>query len=235
MIPQANPGKSPAIVAEGRTYLRLPLRTHFVEIGEDYRQMIPRYAASQCRPGDVLCISEKIIALCQRRVVFRSVIQPGFLAKLLCRFVHRSPAGPGAGTPFKMQLLIMLCGTWRVLLAAFCAALTKPLGIRGVFYALCGHGAGAIDGLIAQDISFAAYDGYAILSPACPNEVCRQMSALLGIPCALVDACDLAVEVLGHSGNLPFSPKLLKTILQDNPAGQGNQQTPLILVRPLGE
>ena len=97
-----NQGKDLAIDAGGRRFLRIPMRTHFVKIGEDYARLAARYAAPRVAPGDVLCISEKIIALCQRRVVYRDQIHPGFWARLLCRFVHRTPAGPGAGTPHKM-------------------------------------------------------------------------------------------------------------------------------------
>ena len=142
-----NQGKDLAIDAGGRRFLRIPLRTHFVKIGEDYARLAARDAAPRVAPGDVLCISEKIIALCQRRVVYRDQIHPGFWARLLCRFVHRTPAGPGAGTPHKMQLVIMECGLPRVLLAALCSALTRPFGWHGVFYRLCGHEVGSIDGL----------------------------------------------------------------------------------------
>lgn len=191
------------------------------------------YAAPGLREGDMLCISEKVIALCQGRVVYRKDIHPGFWARLLCRFVHSTPAGPGAGTPHKMQLLIMQCGLWRVLLAALCSAITRPFGLRGVFYRVCGHDAGGIDGLIDYDISFKEYYDYAILSPARPDAVCNELENCLGAPVAIVDACDLNVEVLGVSQSVAYSRGELGEILRDNPAGQGNQQTPLILVRQL--
>lgn len=227
-----NQGKDLAIDAGGRRFLRIPLRTHFVKIGEDYARLAARYAAPRVAPGDVLCISEKIIALCQRRVVYRDQIHPGFWARLLCRFVHRTPAGPGAGTPHKMQLVIMECGLPRVLLAALCSALTRPFGWHGVFYRLCGHEVGSIDGLIDYDISFAEYYHYAILAPEDCRQVCDQLEEQLGIPCAIVDACDRNVEVLGTSHDMPYPIRQLKEMLRDNPAGQGSQQTPLIVVRP---
>ena len=205
-----NQGKDLAIDAGGRRFLRIPLRTHFVKIGEDYARLAARYAAPRVAPGDVLCISEKIIAL----------------------FVHRTPAGPGAGTPHKMQLVIMECGLPRVLLAALCSALTRPFGWHGVFYRLCGHEVGSIDGLIDYDISFAEYYHYAILAPEDCRQVCDQLEEQLGVPCAIVDACDRNVEVLGTSHDMPYPIRQLKEMLRDNPAGQGSQQTPLIVVRP---
>ena len=100
----ANENKSVEIESNGIVYERHAIQTHFVELGEDYIQLVERYVKPLYEEGWILSISEKIIALCQKRVVHRKDIHPGFWAKLLCRFVHVTPAGPGAGTPYKMQL-----------------------------------------------------------------------------------------------------------------------------------
>ena len=115
---------------------------------------------------------------------------------------------------------------------ALCRALTRPFGWHGVFYRLCGHEVGSIDGLIDYDISFAEYYHYAILAPEDCRQVCDQLEEQLGVPCAIVDACDRNVEVLGTSHDMPYPIRQLKEMLRDNPAGQGSQQTPLIVVRP---
>lgn len=229
----SNPGKKPAIVSNGNIFLRLPVHTRLITIGDDLAQILREYALPQLQSGDLLCISEKVVSLCQRRVIPRKDIHPGFWANLLCRFVHRTPAGPGAGTPHKMQLCIMQCTLPRVLFAAFCAAITKPLGFKGVFYRVCGHQVGAIDGLVDQDISFASYYHYGILAPANPEKVCQWAESILGIPCAIVDACDYHVEIMGLSPTSPYSRDQLQEILRDNPAGQGGETTPFVLVRPI--
>ena len=97
-----NPGKKPAIAACGKIFLRLPLRTHFVKIGEALPPVLEQYARPQLQPGDILCVCEKIVALSQRRVVYRKDIRPGFWAKLLSRCVHQTSAGVGAGEPSPM-------------------------------------------------------------------------------------------------------------------------------------
>lgn len=51
-----NPGKKPAIVACGKIFLRLPLRTHFVKIGEALPPVLEQYARPQLQPGDILCV-----------------------------------------------------------------------------------------------------------------------------------------------------------------------------------
>jgi hypothetical protein len=220
---------------DGITYERYAIKTRFVNIGDDYIEFMREFALPHMQEGDFISISEKIIALCQKRIVYRKDIHPGFWAKLLCKFVRVTPAGPGAGTPYKMQLIIMLCGLPRVLLAAFCSAVTKLFGKRGVFYKVCGHDVDGIDGLIDYDISYEEYVDYGILNPENPNGVCQEIYDQLGIPCMIVDACDLSVSVLGKSKGLNLNDQTLAEIVRDNPAGQGDQCTPIILVRPVKE
>ena len=55
-------------------------------------------------------------------------------ARLLSRFVSRTPVGVGLGHPATMQLAIDEVGLPRILLASVAAAVTRPFGMRGVFY-----------------------------------------------------------------------------------------------------
>lgn len=229
----ANENKSVSRVVNGVEYQRYAIKTRFVNIGDDYIEVVKEFAQPHVQPGDFLSISEKIIALCQKRIVYRDDIHPGFWAKLLCKFVHVTPAGPGAGTPHKMQLIIMICGLPRVLLAAFCSAVTKLFGKKGVFYKVCGHEVEGIDGLIDYDISFKEYVNYGILNPENPSGVCNEIQQKLGIPCMIVDACDISVAILGKSDGVTLPDETLAEIVRDNPAGQDDQHTPIILVRPV--
>lgn len=231
MSAQSNPGKTLARSAGGVTYHRLAVKTRFIRIGDDLLRILREDVAPHAQPGDILAISEKVVALSQRRIVRKEDIRPGFWAGLLCRFVHVTPAGPGAGTPHKMQLIIDICSLPRVLFAALCAALGRLAGKKGVFYRVCGHDVGAIDGLVRDNISFPEYGDYAILAPDQPCRVCDSIEQALGLPAAIVDACDLSVSILGRSRGLPPSDAELCEALADNPAGQGDQQTPVILLR----
>ena len=47
----------------------------------------------------------------------------------------------------------------------------------------------------------------------------------------IVDANDFNVEILGKSNNLCYNDEELKQIIKDNPAGQSNQLTPIVLIR----
>ncbi|MBQ7014797.1 MAG: coenzyme F420-0:L-glutamate ligase [Clostridia bacterium] len=226
-----NESKKLERTVDGVTYNRYAIKTRFVNIGDDYVEVVNEYAKPHVQEGDILSISEKIIALCQKRIVYRKDIHPGFWAKLLCKFVHVTPAGPGAGTPHKMQLIIMLCGLPRVLFATACSAVTKLFGIKGVFYKVCGHEVEGIDGLIDYDISYKEYVDYGILNPENPKGVCNEIYEKLGIPCMIVDACDISVTILGKCDAVTLPNETLAEIIRDNPAGQDDQCTPLILIR----
>ena len=100
----ANEGKAVTIQANGKTYARHAITTHFVQVGENYIDLLERYVIPVYQPGDILSASEKVIALCQGRVVTEEQVKPGFWAKLLSRFVHQTAAGPGMGLPVKCSL-----------------------------------------------------------------------------------------------------------------------------------
>ena len=67
--------------------------------------------------------------------------------------------------------------------------------------------------------------------PKNPNNVCNEIYNKLGFSCMIVDANDLGQEILGKSSNITFSDNFLKQLISDNPAGQGQQTTPIILIR----
>lgn len=67
--------------------------------------------------------------------------------------------------------------------------------------------------------------------PSHPNKVCNEIKRNLGISTMIVDANDLGREILGKSNDIKISDEILKEIIKDNPAGQGRELTPLILIR----
>jgi hypothetical protein len=61
--------------------------------------------------------------------------------------------------------------------------------------------------------------------------VARELAGALGVGVAVIDANDLGVNVLGVSAGV--DPALIESLLRDNPLGQGAQQTPVALLRPV--
>lgn len=87
------------------------------------------------KEGDIISSSEKIISLCQNRIIKRENMKIGFWAKFLSKFAsHPKYEGIGVGESIKMQYAINKVGLLKVLFASLCSGLTKLFGIKGVFY-----------------------------------------------------------------------------------------------------
>lgn len=234
VFPYANPGKKAEITLKNRRYMRHAIRTHFIEAGkENYLDIIQKYASSVYKPGDLLAISEKLITLCQNRVITTNDIKVGFWAKFLSRFAYKSPYGFGIKNPLKMATAIKIAGLPRVLFAAFCSVIGKLFGVRGVFYKVVGHNVANIDGF--NNLAFDYYADKGLLSPANPNGVCKEIKEKLGIDCMIMDANDIGAEILGVSSEVPYDIDELKSMIKDNPAGQDQEMTPMILIREVSE
>ena len=71
--------------------------------------------------------------------------------------------------------------------------------------------------------------------PENPKAVCNEIYEKLGIKAMIVDANDLGQELLGYSDVITESEEELLGMIKDNPAGQGKQTTPIILIRKANE
>lgn len=228
----ANEGKSVVIEHNGKKYARHAITTHFVQVGESYVDLIEKYVKPVYQPGDILSSSEKVIALCQRRIVTEEECRPGFWAKVLSRCVHQTSAGPGMGLPVKMQFAINICGLPKVLWAAVCAAFGKLVGKHGIFYDMLGTEVAGLDGFYGEDIAEYAHMGVRV--PEDPAGVCDEVYEKTGVVMMIVDANDLNVELLGKGEQLKdWAAEDLLALIADNPAGQDRQLTPFILIREL--
>ncbi len=216
----------------GRQYDRFAIQTHFVQRGESQAELVERYVRPLYKKGDVLSFGAKVMAMCVGSVKTRDEVKPGFWANLLWRFAGINTTGVGMHEPYKMQLVIDICGLPRVLWAAFLSAVTKPFGKRGVFYKVCGKGVGGIDGFYFRS-SFDVYKQMALINPDNPGGLCDDLEAKTGIPVVLMDANDLQRDQLGRSKGMPLTDDELQEAMRDNPSGQGDELTPLILIRPL--
>ncbi len=172
--------------------------------------------------------------MCVESVKTRDEVKPGFWANLLWRFAGINHTGVGMHEPYKLQLVIDICGLPRVLLAVVCSAVTKLFGIHGVFYKVCGKGVGGIDGFYFRS-SFDVYKQLALINPENPDELCDELYKETGIPVVLMDANDLQRDQLGKSKDFPLTDDEIQDAMQDNPSGQGDELTPLILIRPIKE
>ena len=115
------------------------------------------------RAGDILFVTEKIVAITQGRSYPLEAIRPRRLAVFLARFVTKTPYGIGLGMPETMEMALRECGTPRILFAAGVSAVTKLFGRRGDFYRIAGDKARAIDGPTSGTIP--PYNKAVVLGP----------------------------------------------------------------------
>ncbi len=228
--PQANEGKDLVAEVGGSRYQRIPLQTHVVMPGDDLEEIVRRYAAEQLRAGDILFVTEKIVAITQGRSYMLDEIEPRALARFLSKYVTRTSYGIGLGMPETMEMALRECGTPRILFAAGVAAVTKLFGRRGDFYRIAGDRARAIDGPTKHTIP--PYNQAVVLGPEKPREVATRLQSLLpvSVDVAVVDINDIGGNILGSTLDGAGEKRLVE-ILQDNPLGQRHQSTPMGIVR----
>ncbi|KKU06938.1 MAG: hypothetical protein UX10_C0018G0009 [Candidatus Magasanikbacteria bacterium GW2011_GWA2_45_39] len=226
--PTPNKDKQLKIVVDGFCVARFPIRTKIITQSDILEDIITQYAKPHLKAGDILCVSERIVAIIQGRAWPIDQIKPSFVARFLVRFVHKSPYGIGLASPWTMELAVREAGVARLLFAALCSALTKPFGVRGVFYKVIGKNINAIDG--PCDYTLPPFNRYAKLGPRDPDGVARALKGITGVSVAIIDANDLGVAVLGRSDDL-LNVSWIQNVFKDNPLGQSKEQTPMAIVR----
>ncbi|MGB7958011.1 MAG: coenzyme F420-0:L-glutamate ligase [Minisyncoccia bacterium] len=228
-----NPGKNLEITVDDTVYLRLPIKTPLITEKSDLLEVIEQFAGPHLLPGDILCVSEKVVAVTQGRIINMNNVHPSKLARFLARRVHNNYGtknfkGFGHGTPVAMQLLIEEAGYPRVLFAAGVAAVTRPIGIKGAFYHLCGKLAKSVD--CPMSFAILEYAHYAKRAPKDPDAVAKMIRNALGCETVILDANYLGAFSLGKTTR-NISEKFIGKLFADNPAGQSSEMTPFLIVR----
>lgn len=222
-------GKNLIIEIEGEKWERHLIKTHFIQISDNFDGLVEKYVLSFAKKGDIVVFCQKIVSIVQNRIVYKKDIKLGFWAKFLSKFVKKTPAGFSVGNPLKMQLAINIAGLPRIFFASFFGFLFKIFGIAGMFYRLAGNQISQIDGFYGE--AYSQYADMGILGPKDCNLLCDKLKEKFGFSFAVADVNDLGGNILGVDKNLKGKEKLLLKILKDNPAGQSRQQTPIILIR----
>ncbi len=243
---QPNEMKHLFAAVDGTVFARLPVKTDLVGKGDDLDDLFRRQVLPHVLPDDVVAVAEKPVAASQGRSYPIAEIEPTRLARVLSKAVTRTPHGIGLGMPETMQLALDEAGAPRIIVAAAAAAAGRVVGTRGLFYKIAGPTVEAIDG--PTPYTLPPHNTHAKLGPADPDGVAARLSALLSreaprvaaagngrpavVGVAVIDASDLDVHVLGASPGV--DPALVRRLMLDNPLGQGHEQTPVAILRPLG-
>ena len=203
----------------------LPVPTHLLTPLDSCVDIVRRYVQPQAQPGDVVTIGETPVAIMQGNFRHPSEIQPGWVARRLCYFFLPTSS---LATACGMQSLVDIVGPTRVLLAFIGGSILKVLGRPGGFYQLAGEQARLVDDVTG---TLPPYDQFVVLGPDNPQAVVDQIKAETGLAAAIVDVNDLkAVKVLAATQDA--SIPVLEAALRDNPAGNADEQTPVVLIRP---
>ncbi|MBQ6570252.1 MAG: coenzyme F420-0:L-glutamate ligase [Clostridia bacterium] len=227
-----SPNETKNLVIETPTgkYERHPVRTPVIKSGDNITELLNELVVPSLEDGDMVFISEKIIAISQGRAFPIDEIKPSRLANFLVKFVYKSPYGIGLGSPWTMELAIREIGRFKIIGAAIISGICKIFGKRGVFYNILGPRVRAIDG--PCDCTLPPYNHYAKMAPAKPHEVAAKLTREIGHKVIIIDANDIGVNILGKPDK-NMKDEEIAAIFKDNPLGQDRQQTPMAVVRPI--
>jgi F420-0:gamma-glutamyl ligase len=211
--------------AAGKEWSRFPVRTRWLEPGDDLTAVL-QHDLPAIRRGDTVAVSEKVVVLLTGRSVPLDTIRPGRLARVLARRVRPRPGSCGLSLPHKMQYVQQTVGTPRLLTAAAASVVTRPLGIHGAFYRVAGSVARDIDG------GRPPYERllFPPLAPEAAQRICDELQQVLGIGVAIADLNDYGGTIRAVSTD-SVPARTLLDVLADNPLGQRATGTPFVVVR----
>ncbi len=228
-----NENKSLTIETSFGKFDRGAIKTHFVQIGEDYCDLVRKYVLPVYQEGDILSMAEKIISLCQKNIIYKKDMHLSLLARFLSKFASHSTAGIGVDNPWKMQFAIDHCGALKIIWASIAGGVGKLFGKKGIFYKIAGPEVAGLDGFYTA--SFQVYGDFCMMLPKDPNGVCKRIKEETGVTCMLVDANDFERDILGKSPDLTLTDEQCTELIRDNPTGNSTQLTPFIIIRKHAE
>ncbi len=205
-------------------YKAFAIKTDLLGCFDNPVNTVIEYCKGIVEKNDILTIGESPLAIMQNRYISPQNLEYSLFSKALCYFFHPTSS---LATACGMQLLINKIGVTRITLALFVGFLFKLVGINGMFYRLTGSESSLID-----DISGTVkpYDKSIVMGPLNADLFCKEVSNYLNIDVAVVDVNDLGgVKVLASSNKTVN--KILKRNLISNPAGNGDEKTPIVLIR----
>ncbi len=222
----------PDEVKERKDAERIPIKTPLITERTDLIDLIDELTKDKRRKGDIITVASSVSAISQGRVYSVETIDVKFLAKILSKFVSRNRNTPFATTaplsnPYAMQVAVEEAGVFKILLASFVGFIGKLLRKKGWFYIVAGKNVAQIDDMPA---SMPPYDYYVIPGPENPDGLCEEIKKKTGCEACIVDANDLGIAwVVGKSSGVDKS--WVEDVMSDNPAGNEDWQTPIIILR----
>ena len=201
-----------------------PIKTHILGSLDDPIEILKSYMPQNCLPTDVLTIGESPLAIMQGRYIDYRNVNSNLISRLICKGFHPTSS---LATASGMQTLINISGPTRVIISWLIGGMFKFFGVRGMFYRLAGEQARLIDDITGTT---PPYDKSIVLGPKDTQTFCIEAAKKLNVDVAVVDVNDLGRVKILASSNVN-NAEAIKRALTSNPAGNANQQTPLVLIR----
>ncbi len=229
ILREAHPGKQIEVEVGGVKYARYPVHVPVVMKGDDLTQILVNEVGAEVSDGDIILVAESALAAAQGRAIPIEEIHPSWLANTLTKYMTKTDAGIGASDPLTMQVVIQEVGYLRVLVAAAIAAITKPLGLSGMFYRIAGEQARGVDG--PADYVIPPYNKHVVRSPEKPGKWAKEVEKTLGkqVKVMVMDANDLGINILECQSKA--DEQLAKALAFDNPLGQSDESTPFLFCK----
>jgi len=213
-------------------FTRIPVFTELITERNQFFDVVKKRTESLIRDGDIISVASAVAAIADGRVFSVETINVSPLAIFLSKFVSRPKNNPFATTaplsnPYAMQIAIEEAGVLRILFASIMSFIGKIFGVRGLFYIISGKVVTQIDDMPA---SMPPYDYYVISGVHNSKSFCNKIKEVTGCETCIVDANDLGIAwVVDSTDNM--DKKEVEKALSDNPQGNEDFQTPIIILR----
>lgn len=224
LIPHQEVGPQPEPQQEGNVTLQ-PIKTHILTDADNMADVIAQYVSPLAQPGDIVVMAESVVAITQRRYLIPDEhVKPGFWASRLCYLI---PNVGSLSSRYGMQCAINEVGLPRMLSAMAIGAAMKGIGQNGWLYRIAGVPSELIDDITG---TMPPFDKYIVLGPAHAQSVVNEVRARTGLEAAIADVNNLRKAAI-ISATKGVNQKALIQALLSNPSGNGNEQTPIVVVR----
>lgn len=203
----------------------IPIPTRILTKKDDIVDTIEKYTKDKIGPNDVITVAESVVAITQGLYIRPEDLKISHMAQFCCRFI---PDYGSLATPHGMESLMIKEGHFRVAAGLFIGFLAKLVGKSGVFYQIAGRQTALIDDVTG---TMPPFDKHIVYGPKDPDKVAEHIVQRTGSYGAVVaDVNDLKrAAVLGKSRGM--DPKRIARILIDNPFGNDDQMTPIVIIK----
>lgn len=216
--------------------IRIPVKTSLITERTDFFKELKERTDGILKDGDIITVASSVAAIADGRVYSVETINPTIFAKILSFFVSKNKNNPFATTaplsnPYAMQIAIEEAGLLKILFAALLGFIGKIIGKRGIFYIISGKIVTQIDDMPA---SMPPYDYYVISGVHNSKEFLNKIKEITNCEACIVDANDLGIAWVVDSTD-KVNKKFVEKTLSDNPQGNEDFQTPIVIIRGYNE